>query len=270
MRRERILVADCGGATLHYHSSSVIGRALARGEGWEPTLAAAVDLILPRGEPLLIADVGSNIGASLAQMIGVRPEARYVCFEPAERFRDLLVRNVRENGWTNVVIEDCLLGAEPGTVSLFANTSTASVATRDYGGHVFLDATQRRVVTLDAYFAYADRLDMIKSDTDGFDADVLLGAREVLRRLAPALYFEFAPFLARRVGRGDRELLDFLGELAYRRFLVFAQAGDLIAHTDDPAKVVDIAHEAQYVDVLTAAQPAHVAAFAAVAVTTSN
>jgi FkbM family methyltransferase len=265
LKRERLLMTDFGPWKLHYHSSSVIGRAVAEGRGWEPTLGVAIDRLLPREEPLLIADVGSNIGTSLAQMISVRPHAKYVCFEPAERFRELLLLNTAQNGWENVVVEEHLVGAQPGTVSLYTNTSTSSVARRDYGGHVFLRASERRVVTLDQYFRDADRVDMIKSDTDGFDVDVLYGADEVLKRFAPLLYFEFAPFLARDVGRNSAELLAYLRDLKYRTFLLFAQSGAPLALTDDSATVLELADQHQYVDVLTAAQVSQVAILPGVA-----
>jgi FkbM family methyltransferase len=270
LAEERLLATDLGGWTLYYPSSSIIGRAVAGGSGWEPTLATALDLLLPRDESLLIVEVGSNIGASLAQMISVRPDARYVCFEPAERFRDVLVKNVDENGWGNVTIEESLVGSRSETVRLFTNTSTASVAKRHYGEHVFLGSSMRRVVTLDDYFNEAQRLDLIKTDTDGFDFDVLLGASAVLSRLLPALYFEFAPFLARDVGREATDILAYLGGLGYRRFLVFAQSGELLRLSDDPADVIGLADDHKYVDVLTATRPEHLAAFPDVATATTR
>jgi FkbM family methyltransferase len=269
LAEERLLSTELQGWTFYYPSSSIIGRAVASGSRWEPTLATAVDRVLPRDEPLLIAEVGSNIGASLAQMITVRPEARYVCFEPAERFRSVLVRNVGENHWENVTVEESLVGSRAESVRLFTNTSTASVAKRHYGEHVFLDASMRDVVTLDDYFSDAERLDLIKTDTDGFDFDVLLGALAVLSRFAPVLYFEFAPFLARNVGREGSDILASLGNLGYRRFLVFAQAGDLLLLTDDPADVIELADEHKYVDVLTASRPEHLAAFPEIATATA-
>jgi FkbM family methyltransferase len=258
------------GWTLRYPSSSIIGGALARGSGWEPTLPAAIDLVLPRDETLVIAEVGSNIGASLAQMMSVRPDARYVCFEPAERFRVVLLQNIEENRWRNVTVEGSLVGSQSGSVQLFTNTSTASVARRHYGDHVFLGASVQSVVTLNDYFSHAERLDLLKTDTDGFDFDVLLGASAVLARLAPSIYFEFAPFLARNVGRDGGDILEYLGNLGYERFLVFAQAGDFLLLTNDPADVLGLADEQKYVDVLTATQPRHIAAFPEVAAVTAS
>jgi FkbM family methyltransferase len=270
LRDERLLVADIEGQRLWYPSSSVIGRAVADGAGWEPTLATVVNLVLPADEPLVVAEVGSNIGASLAQMIAVRPLARYVCFEPSQRFRGILLRNVAENGWTNVSVEPSLVGSRSETRRLFTNTSTASVASRRYGGHLFLESTEQRVVTLDDHFESAPRLDLIKSDTDGFDFDVLLGARRLLGRLRPALYFEYAPFLARRVGRSEDEILDFLDEAGYRTYLVFAQAGHLLALTESRSVIGELAERHRYVDVVTAVRADHLVAFPGVAAATSQ
>lgn len=271
LRSERVLNATCGEWELVYPSSSQIGRALAGGEGWEPTLATVVDLMLPLDESPLIADVGSNFGSSLAQMMSVRPKAKYVCFEPADRFRELLIRNVRRNGWRNVVVESRLIGATTNqTVPLFANTTSASVAEHDYGGHVFLDATDHQVETLDDYFASAPRVDMIKSDTDGFDCDVLMGAEGVLREHAPVLYFELAPFLLTRVGRDPQVLLNGLEALGYRQFLALSQAGDSLLLTGNASEMVNLAHDRKYIDVLTVARPAQTALLPKVAAATSS
>ena len=179
-------------ARVYYPSASSVGQAIAAGRGWEPTLAEAMDTLLPRDERLLIVEVGSNIGAVLAQMISVRPNATYVCFEPAHRFRSLLTRTVRENGWVNVRIEEAFVGSTVGTVNLITNATTTSAAQKDYG-HVVVGVEQPRSIRLDDYFVTARRLDFVKTDTDGFDADVLLGARNLLQRLAPPVYFELAP-----------------------------------------------------------------------------
>jgi hypothetical protein len=168
-----------------------------------------------------------------------------------------------------VTVEESLVGSRAESVRLFTNTSTASVAKRHYGEHVFLHASIRDVVTLDDYFSDAERLDLIKTDTDGFDFDVLLGALVVLSRFAPVLYFEFAPFLARNVGREGSDILASLGNLGYRRFLVFAQAGELLLLTDDAADVIELADEHRYVDVLTASRPEHLAAFPEIATATA-
>jgi FkbM family methyltransferase len=264
VRRERLLCADFAGAQIYYPSTSSIGQAIAAGKGWEPTLAEALDILLPRNQPLLIAEVGSNIGATLAQMISVRPNARYVCFEPARRFRTLLARTVRENGWENVVIEDSCVGSANGAVNLFTSTSTASAVRQEYG-HVFLGVEHPRCIRLDEYFAAAARLDVIKTDTDGFDADVLLGARNVLARLRPAIYFELAPFLLADADRNATDLLEYLVQLGYRHYVLYTQGGELLKLSTDVPEVVELAERHGYVDVLTAAHAEQVSQLPGVA-----
>jgi hypothetical protein len=49
---------------------------------------------------------------------------------------------------------------------------------------------------------------------------------------------------------------------------VFAQTGDLLRLTNDATDVTALANEHRYVDVLTAARPAHLAAFPEIATAT--
>jgi hypothetical protein len=94
---------------------------------------------------------------------------------------------------------------------------------------------------------------LIKSDTDGFEADVLLGARRILETAAPALYFEFAPFLLTQAGR-DHELVPmYLSELGYDAFVLLRSTGQRVAVEREPKRVAAIAAESQYVDVLALA-----------------
>jgi FkbM family methyltransferase len=270
IRRERLHRVQIGDSSLLYPSESVIGASVASGAGWEPTLVNALELLVPEHEPSLIVEVGSNIGVSLAQMIAVRPQARYVCFEPSQRFRDVLLANVAANGWNRVTVESVLVAAAAGDVRLYTNTSTASAAVRDYGGHEFLAAEAIPATTLDDYFSGANRLDFLKSDTDGFDGDVLIGAKGVLERFSPALYFEFAPFLLEQAGREPSEVLALLRRLGYSRFIVFAQDGTCLHIGDDPQELLRIAEDHGYVDLVTASRPEQLGALDAIALSSTE
>lgn len=104
-------------------------------------------------------------------------------------------------------------------------------------GHLFLEKTDHQVKTLDDY------------------------AEAVLRAHAPVLYFELAPFLITRVGRDPHALLDGLQPLGYLHFLALSQAGDSLMLTEDATKIVDLAHEKKYIDVLTVAPRARLPCF---------
>ena len=74
---------------------------------------------------------------------------------------------------------------------------------------------------------------MIKLDTDGHDADILLQAERVLAASRPVVYFEFDPPMAADVGGTDpHAALDLLARLGYRRALFFTNTGRLARALD--------------------------------------
>ena len=70
-----------------------------------------------------------------------------------------------------------------------------------------------------------DRLRLVKSDTDGFDPVLVVAAAETWSDVAPVLFFEFDPTLARRAGNSDPNTMwDKLGRLGYSRLAVWTTA----------------------------------------------
>lgn len=215
--------------------------------GWDTALRPILEALV--AEDAVIAEVGSNIGASLLQMKLARPTARFVCFEPSARFLPILRRNIEASGWSDVTVEETVLASAVETRRLFTNASTASVVAADYDGHDFLFSSSFRTTTLDVYFVRAERLDFLKVDTDGFDYDVLLGGRETLGRLRPILYFEFDRKLIARTGRSAESLLLYLTELGYSQFLVLSNDGEALG-VGDTKDVLRFANREFYVDLL--------------------
>ena len=71
---------------------------------------------------------------------------------------------------------------------------------------------------------------MIKLDTDGHDADILLQATDVLTVAQPVVFFEFDSTMAAGVdGTDPTAALDLMGEIGYRRALFFTNTGCLVA-----------------------------------------
>ena len=246
-RPDPVLTCWYEGHEFHYPANSLLGQYMTAG-GWDTGLRPILEALVAADAE--IAEVGSNIGASLLQMKLARPTARFVLFEPSSRFLPILRRNIEANGWSDVIVEEAVLASAVETRRLFTNASTASVVTADYDGHDFLFASSFRTTTLDIYFAGAERLDFLKVDTDGFDYDVLLGGRATLKRLKPVLYFEFDRKLIARTGRSPESLLSYLGELGYDDMLVLSNDGEALGVGRDAAEVMRLADRDLYVDLL--------------------
>ena len=240
------------GRPFTYPYDSLIGGLIDRGEEWDAVLPVIVSALLPDEEPS-ICEVGSNIGASLLQILRVKPRARVVALEPSTRFRPFLERNLELSGYDLVEVLSLLAGRESGSMELYNNTSTASVVSAEYDGHEPRGKQSAEMTTLDEIFRERGRVDFIKVDTDGFDFEVLRGAEATIERDGPAVYFEVATHLL----SDPVADLRWLQSLGYRRFVCVMPQGkprdELLIHgiTEDPEQVVAWSRETGLCDVLT-------------------
>jgi len=153
---------------------------------------ALVDLLAERDGPLVVFDVGANIGgfsSLVLERLGGRVLSLH-SFEPGKaafaRLRDKL------HGRADVHLNNCALGAVAGRRQLYfyqEGSSLASLTRRrlDHfrGGSRPEDALEETidVTTLDEYLALCglDRIDLLKIDVEGHEMDVLNGAAGALR-----------------------------------------------------------------------------------------
>ena len=134
----------------------------------------------------VVIEVGANIGAitvPLAQHV-----KRLISFETQPAICDLLWRNVMDNR-VSVDVREFVVGSAPARVSLPNRNTDAPFAEL---GAVSVTETEASVpaVTLDDHCRNFDRLDLIKIDAEGCEAEVIAGARETIKRLEPLLYVE--------------------------------------------------------------------------------
>jgi FkbM family methyltransferase len=247
--QEKLRRTRSGHSILEYPSHSLIGETLRKGHGWDTVLVPILKRLV-RDEAPLIVEVGTNFGASLAQMELAKPNARFVCFEPSSHFRWFLERNVARNGWNRVTIEPFLVTSAPGESELFRNGSTASSVAREYDGHLFVAAERVQATTLDAYFENWGPVTFVKIDTDGSEHQVLLGGRRLLERDRPLLFVELQPSLLERAGSDEHQLLNYLSELGYRDYLVFSNYGEALEAARTSARVLELARTELYLDLL--------------------
>ena len=144
---------------------------------------------IKRENPLII-DVGANLGSSVAFYRRLFPTARIIAFEPDPETFGRLKR--RHGNDSNIALMNCGVGAMPGRLTLQRNThsSTNSFLEVDQGsawvrgtpGFRTLEPVEVEVVTLDetAHRLSLQRIDFVKCDTQGFEPEVLTGAKKLL------------------------------------------------------------------------------------------
>jgi FkbM family methyltransferase len=152
--------------------------------------------------PSVVLDVGANVGDWTATLCeGHATPLRVFCFEPAsETFRFVTTRLAGLKTGAQVETVHAAVGAEPGEAVLHVYQSLAgnqSLVLRSgpegTGGGTPTPETVR-VVALDGFCAERgiDELAYVKSDTEGFELQVMKGLHGMLaRRAVGVLQFEY-------------------------------------------------------------------------------
>ncbi|HUJ58275.1 MAG TPA: FkbM family methyltransferase [Kofleriaceae bacterium] len=166
---------------------------LERSGNWEPHVARAIAFFMRAGGTFV--DVGANIGYHALWVALSRPDARVVCFEPNPSVRDELVRNVALNELATVDVRPYALGDGERTVALYAHTGRAYNRGSSSMNDVALPGERAERIevemrTLDRALPAELRVDVVKIDTEGYEAAVLRGARELIARCRPVIVLE--------------------------------------------------------------------------------
>lgn len=139
-----------------------------------------------------VIDVGACLGAT-ALLLARRTTGTVYAFEPSPAAQRHLERAVVGNGAANVRLYPVALGAEPGRGCLFENPQAVAashlVNAETLGEHaaVEVDVTTVDVVVREEGL---ETVDFMKIDVQGFEPDVLAGARATIARFRPAVFVE--------------------------------------------------------------------------------
>lgn len=136
-------------------------------------------------------DVGANCGYFTALLADAVEEEGFVdAYEPQGDLCMMLEQTAAMNGWTDRIDVHCYaLGAKSGGASLVVpgnNRGSASVSKPGEGRMIQMDQLDNR----------AGRVDLIKLDVEGHEAQVLEGASETLLAHRPILLMEWCRAMA--------------------------------------------------------------------------
>lgn len=166
---------------------------LKEGLAQQATLAELCAAILsPTSEA---CDVGANLGLSSLVMAKHVPAGKVYAFEPAKRTCACLSATIAASGFRNVSITDQAVGALAEQVFLHAGETFSAgkhIVTNRHISNGAAPTDPVQMITLDSALeaAGAGKIDLIKIDTEGFEIDVLAGAKSTLRHSRPVIFLE--------------------------------------------------------------------------------
>jgi FkbM family methyltransferase len=174
---------------------------------------------------LFFVDVGANVGDTtrlVSAMIG-RENAYFICVEADEIYLPLFYQNTEG---LSVALHNVIAASRTEDLNAaFArdNRGTSSIV---HGSE------RRRALALDDLTA-GEAIDVIKIDTDGYEAEVLSGLRLTLEHADPLLFLEYSPRHLIRFGKIEPKLLlEMLRGLGYGYGLIYDHRGYPMGFTE--------------------------------------
>jgi FkbM family methyltransferase len=171
-----------------------------------------------------VLDIGANIGAHTLQLARrVGSSGRVFAFEPTLFAHAKLLKSLALNPGLATVVKPeqlMLLASDKKTTELEIYSSWPlenedKLHVKHLGR---LRSTEGALaISLDTYLKQAGvpRVDFIKLDVDGFECEVLEGARHCLNQFHPTILMEIAPHCLRERGVSLAQLIDVLSGSGY-------------------------------------------------------
>lgn len=173
----------------------------------------------------VVFDCGAHHGfmtVLFAHWVG--PEGHVVSFEPVPANGEAVRRNIALNGLENVTFEPKAVGSREDRVHITAESNAEIVGSEGRGATV-------DVTYLDRYAHLEPTL--LKIDVEGFEVEVLRGAREILAR-RPKLAIEIHTHQMKRYGTSVDDLLGLLPAGAYDLWLQWQDDEDPVPYDGRP------------------------------------
>ena len=164
-------------------------------------------------------DLGANIGTTGIYFTSkLAPNLKLLAFEPdAENFKLLRVNIILNDLDNKATAVNCGLGDKFDTMTMYRNLQNPG------GNGIFpcrnnMPTAQIKIMPLDSYLAEnkipAREVKYIWIDTEGFEAQVLLGAKNLLSENPAPVFMEFNPMMWNKSGRFE-EMLALLKAVGY-------------------------------------------------------
>lgn len=179
-------------------------------------------------------DVGANVGDTIAvfkESLGVEKNAfedTFLAVEPNPRFRRYLESNWKED--KSVIILPYICSSTDGTAKASINESngTANLNLENVDSMDQDIYEKKSIDSIVKQFIVHGDFNLLKTDTDGHDFEVLAGAKGFIKKFQPFLYFEVDAFSNHDFIEDCMNTLAYLREVGYRKLFIYDNFGCFI------------------------------------------
>ena len=201
---------------------SKIERAIISHGLYSPATLELADIFL--AENSILVDIGANIGSFSIPLAKAHPGIEVHAFEPNPAALERFQKNISINRVENVFVKELAVGRQTGEFEFWAFEN------RDLALSTFRSPPKEgsrkikvRMVRLDDLDLEGKRVCVIKIDTQGYESEVLEGARGLIQRDRPPILLEHEDYLFRSENNGKKIKMDlkiFFHDLGYEVFYI--------------------------------------------------
>jgi FkbM family methyltransferase len=181
-----------------YDTSSIAYGIARNGEVEKEEVAVAVSVLKQLQPNFSFVDIGAHTGYYSILTSTLFPQSRITALEPGKEFIKEFQMSIDINNVTNITILDVAAGKENSTGILHMQGSGSSLSPW-FKSTTSSEARTVHIKTLDGLFHSKQSVEFIKIDAEGFEYEILQGAKSLLSSEKPLLYVEIG---------GDLSVLD--------------------------------------------------------------
>lgn len=171
-----------------------------------------------------VVDIGANIGFHtilFANKIG--PQGKVYAFEPDPVSYKILLKNIKANNFKNVIASPLAISNKKAVLNLYKSKDNYG-DNRVYSSDISSTNLTIKADSLDNFFSdlitKGKKISLLKIDTQGFEPFVIQGAKKLIKKYKPILFFEYWPYGYHSSKSNGTEMLNYLKKIYKDLYLI--------------------------------------------------
>ncbi|WP_254272245.1 FkbM family methyltransferase [Haloarcula marina] len=204
---------ECSGVNVTFDTTNQIAKSwfyprYMGGELHEP--AFTYRLLESLHQDSVFYDIGANVGYFTLFASEVCIDGEVHSFELDSKFVDSIKASLQKNG-TSAVINQKAVSSESGNTIRYTDSAAPSVTDQQS------NANESETITIDEYQRTHAAPDVMKVDVEGFEYEVLLGAKNTLNDTdITVLFVEIHPDLLNQYGHDKYDVFTLLDDMDFK------------------------------------------------------
>lgn len=220
LEKQRIINTKIGNYTLKAFKSHMGEKYMKKHPEYDRNFPFLAKFVCEKYDGGVIVDIGANIGDTISMLATYGIDNSVIAIEGDINYYRLLLENKK------------LFKNKIKTYNIFLGEKTeeiqASLCIEKGTARIIKNETNKvKVVSFDDFYKSENLRDIVlfKSDTDGYDLNVLLGARSFLSINRPVIFFEYDEYYFSLQSETGVSIFTYLYECGYKKAIFYDNFG---------------------------------------------